>query len=220
MCGNFQVGNYIQPLWETIAPVGEAGEGSIYNGAVEAITTLTGAALSFALGFLRLNWTLLGEPTLAALSAAAGAVLIAMASAADIWLAYAGYVLFRALYQALITVASFEVARNVADTSYGLVFGVNTFAALLFQTLLTLAVADGSVGLSLQPRAQFVAYGIFWLAIGALFLTIFCASAACGQGGLAGYASRARSQGFWVSAEQHCPDSERREAPLGTIDPQ
>lgn len=38
MCGNFQVGNYVQPLWETIAPVNE--DNHIYNGAVEASTTL------------------------------------------------------------------------------------------------------------------------------------------------------------------------------------
>ena len=41
MCGNLQVGNYIQPLWETIAPV-EENQHSIYNGAVEAVTTLVG----------------------------------------------------------------------------------------------------------------------------------------------------------------------------------
>jgi hypothetical protein len=36
-----QVGNYIQPLWETILPVNETHV-DIYNGAVEAGTTLTG----------------------------------------------------------------------------------------------------------------------------------------------------------------------------------
>ncbi len=36
-----QVGNYIQPLWETIRPV-DQGHVNIYNGAVEAGTTLTG----------------------------------------------------------------------------------------------------------------------------------------------------------------------------------
>jgi hypothetical protein len=36
-----QVGNYIQPLWETIRPF-DQGHVNIYNGAVEAGTTLTG----------------------------------------------------------------------------------------------------------------------------------------------------------------------------------
>lgn len=35
MCGYFQVLNYIQPLWETIAPT----ETTLYNGAVEAVHT-------------------------------------------------------------------------------------------------------------------------------------------------------------------------------------
>ena len=36
MCGYFQVLNYIQPLWETVAP---AETSTIYNGAVEASHT-------------------------------------------------------------------------------------------------------------------------------------------------------------------------------------
>ena len=40
-CGNFQVGNYIQPLWETIQPSTDDNV-LIWNGAVEAATTLTG----------------------------------------------------------------------------------------------------------------------------------------------------------------------------------
>ena len=39
-------------------------------------------------------------------------------------------------------------------SSYGLVFGFNTFLALLLQTLLTSVVAD-SAGLALPPRTQF-----------------------------------------------------------------
>ena len=86
-------------------PVTEAGEGHLYNGAVEALTTLTGAALSFALGYARLNWALVGEPALFVTSAVGGAVLVLMAGTEDIWVAYAGYALFRALYQMMITVA-------------------------------------------------------------------------------------------------------------------
>ena len=86
-------------------PVTEAGEGHLYNGAVEALTTLTGAALSFALGYARLNWALVGEPALFVTSAVGGAVLVLMAGTEDIWVAYAGYAIFRALYQMMITVA-------------------------------------------------------------------------------------------------------------------
>ena len=48
---------------------------------------------------------------------------------------------------------SFEIASNITQNSYGLVFGFNTFLALSFQTILTSIVAD-SVGLALPPRDQ------------------------------------------------------------------
>ena len=37
----------------------------------------------------------------------------------------------------MITVASFEIASNISQDSYGLVFGINTFLALAFQVLYT-----------------------------------------------------------------------------------
>ena len=56
MCGNFQVGNYIQPLWEEIKPAGDSDSPcELYNGAVEAVTTLIGAGLALALGFTKVT---------------------------------------------------------------------------------------------------------------------------------------------------------------------
>ena len=45
------------------------------------------------------------------------------------------------------------MASRIQPDSYGLVFGVNTFMALFFQTILTLVVADDA-GLALPPRTQ------------------------------------------------------------------
>ena len=53
----------------------------------------------------------------------------------------------------LQAVASFEIASNVRKDSCGFIFGVNTFAALFFQTVLTVVVAD-DIGLALPPRDQ------------------------------------------------------------------
>lgn len=41
-----------------------------------------------------------------------------------------------------LLVCSFEVAKYISEDSYGLVFGVNTFFALLTQSLLTLVVIN------------------------------------------------------------------------------
>ena len=95
---------------------------------------------------------------------------------------------------------SFEVARSIGESSYGLVFGFNTFLALLFQTALTVAVADDAVGLALPPRQQFVVYGGYWIAIGVLFLSIFCVSVARREhDGSGGYVQRCRTEGLWRS---------------------
>ena len=111
------------------------------------------SVLAIMLGFIKLNWTLIGELTLAIISLLDALMLFLMASTNSIYVAYVGYVVFRSLYQMLITVASFEIASNITQSSYGLVFGFNTFLALLFQTILTTVVAD-SVGLALPPRDQ------------------------------------------------------------------
>ena len=48
-------------------------------------------------------------------------MLYLMATTDDIVIGYAGYIVFRALYQMMITVASFEIASNISQNSYGLV---------------------------------------------------------------------------------------------------
>lgn len=48
---------------------------------------------------------------------------------------------------------SCEVAKNIPADSYALVFGVNTFMALVVQTLLTVIV-NSPMGLTLNIRTQ------------------------------------------------------------------
>nr|XP_029502892.1 thiamine transporter 1-like [Oncorhynchus nerka] len=52
---------------------------------------------------------------------------------------------------------------------YALVFGVNTFIALLLQTLLTVVVVD-SVGLGLDIFPQFLIYASYFAVIAVIFL--------------------------------------------------
>lgn len=52
---------------------------------------------------------------------------------------------------------------------YALVFGVNTFVALLLQTALTLVVVD-TAGLGLDIFPQFLIYGCYFAAIATIFL--------------------------------------------------
>ena len=109
---------------------------------MEATSTFAGALLAFAFAYIKLNWSLVGEILLIFISIIDGILLIAMGLANDIWVAYIGYLLYRPLFQMLITIASFEIARQIKPDCCGLVFGVNTFLALAFQTLLTLFVVE------------------------------------------------------------------------------
>lgn len=191
MCGNFQVGNYIQPLWEEIKPAQDTGSPcELQNGSVEAVTTLLGAGLALILGFTKFNWSIIGELTLAIISILDAVMLYLMANTDTIVMGYVGYIVFRALYQMIITVASFEIASNISQNSYGLVFGFNTFLALGFQTILTTVVAD-SVGLALPPKQQFEVYSGFFLVTGLVFLVTGLVTLA--RGG----AARLREEGVW-----------------------
>ncbi|ELU00256.1 hypothetical protein CAPTEDRAFT_184223 [Capitella teleta] len=169
-CGNFQVGNYIQNLWEEIEP--SAGHVDVYNGAVDAIATLCGAIMAFLLILPRANWKILGEFLIGSVSLADGAVIIFMALTSSIWTAYVLFVIFRASYQMVITIATCQIAFYLRGTkTYAMVFGCNTFMALLLQTLITVIVVDQR-GLAVSITTQFLVNGSYYLLMGSLFLVL------------------------------------------------
>lgn len=68
----------------------------------------------------------------------------------------------------MMTVSSFEIARTLEGDSTGVIFGINTWAALGLQTILTLTVAD-EVGLALAIPTQFLVYGSLYILTGLVF---------------------------------------------------
>ncbi|KAL7643529.1 UNVERIFIED_CONTAM: hypothetical protein RMT77_005511 [Armadillidium vulgare] len=203
-CINFQVGNYIQPLWESLAPF-HSNE-NLYNGAVEAVSTLLGALTAFGIGYLHLNWALVGELTLAAISLFDGVLLVIMGFTSEIWVGYVNYIVFRVSYQILITVASYQVAKELRADCYGLVFGINMFLALLFQSILTFIVAEW---LEIEPGLQFVIYGGYFGVLALVFFFFaFYGLASLGCEGI-------RRAGLW---ERSSMEADRNEAPVGTTE--
>lgn len=63
---------------------------------------------------------------------------------------------------------SAEVARYLEEDSFGLVFGINTTMALIFQTILTLVVIS-ETGFALSPKGQFTVYAFYFIGIGFLY---------------------------------------------------
>ncbi|XP_038205175.1 thiamine transporter 1 isoform X2 [Arvicola amphibius] len=165
-CGYFQVVNYAQGLWEEVMPSQSA---VIYNGGVEAVSTLLGASAVFAVGYIKISWSTWGEIMLFLCSLLIAAAVYTMDTVRNIWVCYASYVIFRIIYMVLITIATFQIAANLSMERYALVFGVNTFIALALQTLLTLIVVDAK-GLGLGITTQFLIYATYFAAISVFFL--------------------------------------------------
>lgn len=166
--GFIQVQTYMQPLWSVITPDSD----HIYNGAVEALLTILGAAGALLAGYLKTDWKHKGELVLSLCSITAGAIMLVSSQTEEIIVSYATYVGFGAIYHFMITIASTEIAKFIMEDSYGLVFGLNTLVALLIQTLLTLCFVSGDLGLALKPRDQYLVYGGYHIVIAALYIII------------------------------------------------
>ncbi|XP_068136628.1 thiamine transporter 2 isoform X2 [Hyperolius riggenbachi] len=163
--GYNQVINYVQVLWEHVEP---AQNSTIYNGGVEAVSTFLGALSSLSVGYVKVNWEMSGELALAIFSAVNAGALFLMDYSFNIWMCYAGYLVFKASYMLLITIATFQIAVNLSMERYALMFGMNTFVALVLQTILTIIVVDNR-GLGLDIVTQFLVYGSYFAVIAGIF---------------------------------------------------
>ncbi|CAG9530420.1 unnamed protein product [Cercopithifilaria johnstoni] len=163
-CGTFQVQNYVQNLWALLQQNGEA-----YNGITECAATLIGAIVCFFVQYMKIDWVKCGELILWINSMISAILLIVMSQTSSAFIAYILYIVFATIYQLLITAASTNIAIELTAANYGLVFGCNTFVALLLQTILTLIVVDKH-GLALDIRTQFFIYGCYFGAVSAIFI--------------------------------------------------
>uniref|UniRef100_A0A3Q1B0X8 Solute carrier family 19 member 3b n=1 Tax=Amphiprion ocellaris TaxID=80972 RepID=A0A3Q1B0X8_AMPOC len=164
--GYVQVFNYIQLMWDHIEP---SATSSIYNGGVEAVCCLVGAAAAFSVGHLKVTWAVWGELALGLFSAVATGAVFLMAFTSSIWACYAGYVVFKSCYMLLFTITAFQIASNLSMECYALTFGINTFVALTLQTIITAVVVD-ETALGLDIVTQFIIYGSYYAFISLLFL--------------------------------------------------
>lgn len=129
-----------------------------------------GAFAAFVVSFVKVSWAVWGELALCVFSVVIAVCVYLMDTVRNIWVCYTSYMLFRATYMLLITIATYQVAANLSMKRYALVFGVNTFIALLLQTILTVIVVD-SAGLGLDIFLQFLIYASYFAVIAVIFLT-------------------------------------------------
>ncbi|XP_010131380.1 PREDICTED: folate transporter 1, partial [Buceros rhinoceros silvestris] len=159
--GYYLILYYVQVLWSEIYPTTDNRR--VYNGGVDAASTLLGAVASFAAGYMKIRWTLWSELVIGMVTAFQAGLLLLMNTTSNIWLCYTAYVLFRGSYQFLVPIAIFQIATSLSKELCALVFGVNTFFATVLKTIITIIVADKrGLGLSVHPQF-YVYFGYFTL---------------------------------------------------------
>ncbi|CAE1309169.1 SLC19A2_3 [Acanthosepion pharaonis] len=129
-----------------------------YNAAVDATSLAICAAASFGIGFVTVDWSKYGELLLFFVNMVIGGLMVWMSFTDNIWVAYVCYLIIRIIFQTVLTIATYQVAVHLSSRCYGLVFGLNTFLALILETIMTVIVVDKH-GLNLDVRTQFVVYG-------------------------------------------------------------
>lgn len=169
MAGYIQIYSYCQLLWEAV----DDREEYNWNGAVEAVSTLLGAIVSLLAGYIH-NEALTQRRSLWILtifSILEGCCLLLCSWATHRLVAYTGYLLFMILYSFLITIASAEVAKNLKDDSYGLIFGINTLVALIMQSILTV-VCISEIGFQLTIIEQYTVYSFYHMFLGGIYFIV------------------------------------------------
>lgn len=169
-CGKVHLGNYIQSLYEVIRV--DYNTATNYNAAVDASSLAICAATSFGIGFVKVNWSKYGELLLFSVNLIIGGLMLWMSFTNSIWIAYGCYLIIRIIFQTVLTIATYQVAVHLSSRCYGLVFGLNTFMALLLETIMTVIVVDKH-GLNLDVRTQFAVYGGYFGVLSLPFLVKF-----------------------------------------------
>ncbi|XP_037039633.1 thiamine transporter 1-like [Bradysia coprophila] len=171
LCFNIQITAYIQILWMSIDDSQEV----IYNGAVDAILTLLGACFAILAGKIHINFLKKSMHSLLVLilmSSVQGVFVVLAANSQTLLACYIFYICFGASYAFGITICATEIAKNLAEDTFGLVFGFNTLIALTLQTAVTLSVV--SYGFQLSPSGQYQVYGYAYVVLAAVYLvTLF-----------------------------------------------
>lgn len=164
-CIYYQTVLYVQVLWKTIS--GTATTKVVHwNGAVEAVLTISSAVITFCAGFvpakmLHVPYALAG---LSCISFMQGGILLISGLTGNLWVAYGAHICYSILHAFTITLLCSEIAGNICRDSFGLVFGINAMIGSVLQCLLTVVMVNCST-----IKGQFVVYAGVSGGMGVLF---------------------------------------------------
>lgn len=173
MAGFLMVQFYVQLLWQVV----DKDRENLFNAGVEAFLTLFGAISAFLAGFMTSRtfqkydlWIL------SACSLLQGIMIIISSQTNNIWVAYSMYILFGISFSFMITIATAFVAKELADDSFALIFGINQLIALIFQTIMTVVMLSW---LNLDIRLQFLIFGCYFVGLALVYLITAIVKAVC-----------------------------------------
>ncbi|NWW46820.1 S19A1 protein, partial [Pedionomus torquatus] len=159
--GYYLILYYVHILWNEIYLTTDNRQ--VYNGGVDAASTLLGAGASFAAGYVKIRWTLWSELVIGFLVPIAMCVVpLGTCSHHSSW---AGTKI--SLVPPIFP--SFQIATSLSKELCALVFGVNTFFATMLKTIITIIVADKRV-LALSVHPQFYVYFGYFTLLAVVYL--------------------------------------------------
>lgn len=164
-CMYFQIFAYIQVLWLNIE------DNATWNATVDSLYTALGGVVALTAGKISISWIKTQKSTSLVLiitSVLQGVIIYFAATASSLIQCYIMFILYGGVYSLSITICATKIAENISEDSYGLVFGFNTFIALVIQTCLTLSVV--SSGFMLPPPGQYFVYACIYFSLGGAYL--------------------------------------------------
>ncbi|XP_008302702.1 folate transporter 1-like [Stegastes partitus] len=162
--GYYLVLFYVHILWSKVSD-----NQKVYNGGVEAASTLLSAIASFMAGYIKIRWNVWSELVIGVITGVQAGLLLLMGNTGDIWVCYVSYVLFRSFYQFLVPIATFQIASSLTKELCALVFGINTFLGTILKTIISLIFVDKR-GLALDVGSQFIVYFIYFAILTVVYL--------------------------------------------------
>ncbi|NXQ78932.1 S19A1 protein, partial [Nyctibius grandis] len=153
---------YVHILWNEIYPAMDNHR--VYNGGVDAASTLLGAGASFAAGCVKIRWTLWSELVIGAFLVPIAMCVILLGTRSP-----PQQLGWHQGLTSLLLFPSFQIATSLSKELCALVFGVNTFFATVLKTIITIIVADKR-GLGLAVHPQFYVYFGYFTLLAVVYL--------------------------------------------------
>jgi len=167
-CGFYQEGTYAQTLWQHMTDA-NPDEAIKYTGLTDSAYTIFGAAAAFASGYVTVNGDFSSDILMGTCAVLEGSLVLWASQSGSLIEAYISHILFAGVFYFSSSIGYSEIAKNIPSDCFALVFGLNTFVALLIQTFLTFCFSARG-GLEFASRTQFIMHGTYFLLLGFAFL--------------------------------------------------